>query len=173
MHMEIDNAKLNQADDLAEINQRIGHTIGILQSLEDISAYYFVLKVQASKGMGSLEGTALIERACKETFGATISKIRNAKLLDEDLQKRFDNIKNERNWLVHRSLNSRYQAMENYGALLKLMDRLNTIVRDAKELMARLVSEAELFVLADGIDPSQIEIEASRIRDSWANPDAH
>lgn len=170
--MEVDRAKLQEADNLAEINQRIGQDLGILQVLEDISAYFFVLSVRASKGMGSPEGYALLEKARKETFGSTLTSMRKAKLLDEELQDQFEHIRRERNWLVHKSLNHRYQAMADHSALLKLMDRLNSIVRAANALMNHLADEAERYVRESGIDPSECAVEADRVRDSWASPDA-
>ena len=64
--------QLQLADRLSAITQKVGFALWQLQELEGVSAQYFVLLVQAEKGMGLNEANALIEKAQHKTFGATI-----------------------------------------------------------------------------------------------------
>ena len=59
--------QLEKADRLAAITQRIGFALWQIQELEGVSAQYFVLVVQAKKGMGLAAGNALEEKAKKKT----------------------------------------------------------------------------------------------------------
>lgn len=171
--MNIDPDKLNRANDLAEINQRIGQTLGLLQVLEDAAAQYLVLKVHASKGMGSQEGSELLAKARAEMFGKTISRMVTAGLFEADLKNQFAFIRNERNWLVHRSFDDKVKAMEDYGSLLKLMARLDSMAEAARALSTYLADEAEQFVLRAGITPAEIAKAMEDLRDSWSTADTN
>lgn len=94
--------KLERANRLAEISQRVGFAVWQLQELESASAQCFVLLAQATKGMGLEAGNNLLEKASKKTFGNTVRRMTKANLLSATLGTRFLNLLAERNWLVHR-----------------------------------------------------------------------
>ncbi len=93
--------------------EKIGLTFLQIHFLEYIAAYYLVLSSQAIRGMGVDKGNQLIERALKSTFGHTVDKLIKANLFSDELNKRFEKLKDERNWLVHRSCSDFKNAINN------------------------------------------------------------
>lgn len=74
-NMESFDQKIQKADRLDEISKRVGFALWQLQELEGVAVQYFVLLVQAKKGMGLAEGTALVEKAQSNTFGGLGLKV--------------------------------------------------------------------------------------------------
>ncbi len=70
--------RLETADRLNLILNRMGFALWQLQELESVAANYFVLLVQAQKGMGLEAGNLLIEKAKKKTFGTTVRRLSEA-----------------------------------------------------------------------------------------------
>ena len=122
-------------------------------------------------GMGLANGDALIQSAKKGTFGGTISCMRRVSLLEREVQLKFEHIRDERNWLVHRSLRDRQHAMQEYGQLLRLMGRLDKIRLDVRYLMKYLEDETESYVISSGVHPSEISSEVEGVLESWSDPD--
>jgi uncharacterized protein YutE (UPF0331/DUF86 family) len=95
--------RLEAADRLNLILNRVGFALWQIQELESVAANYFVLLVQAEKGMGLEAGNLLIEKAKKKTFGTTVRRLAEAGLLTPQLERRLKDLLAERNWLVHGS----------------------------------------------------------------------
>lgn len=173
MCMDEFTARLKKADDLAELHQRVGFTLWQLQTLEEVAAQYFVLSTQATNGMGEMAGNALLSKARKSTFGGTIAKMAKSGVLDEKLHSKLLEILDQRNWLVHRSLNDSYYALQDYVALLKLVTRIENIAREAMVLMKNIASLAEVFVKDRGISSMEIDRMTKELLDEWATSDAY
>jgi len=98
--------QLLNADRLNAVTQRVGFALWQLQELEGTSAQYCVLVVHATPGMGLMAGQALVDKAQSKTFGSTITQLTKAKQLPREVEKRFQALLVERNWLVHSSQSS-------------------------------------------------------------------
>ncbi len=158
---------LRKADRLSTITQRVGFALWQIQELESCTAQYFVLLVQAQKGMGIAEGDALIEEAQAKTFGSTIRLITKARLMDPEIETRFISLLSERNWLVHRSRLGSRKAVHDDNAMGLLIARLDTLVNEATSLLKEVGARAEMFVRQHGVSAEHIDSMSQQILEQW------
>lgn len=139
----IESDRLDSANRLAAITQKIGLTLWQLQELEGIAALFLVLRTKAKLGMGTETANALLDKATSRNFGFTLLEISKAELFDELLQKKFDATLAERNWLVHKSRAASRPAIHNDDATQKLLERIDVLAENSMALM----HEIEYLVL--------------------------
>ena len=130
--------QITMSERLPVITQQIGFSLWQIQELENVTAQYFVLLVQAEKGMGLNAGDDLIEKALKGTFGTTIRRITDEGLFQPDLKDRFLKLLSERNWLVHRSKADSRSAVHNNNEMDRLLCRLESMSDEALELLKEI-----------------------------------
>jgi len=164
--------QLKKADRLAAITQRIGFALWQIQELEGVSAQYFVLVVQAKKGMGLAAGNALDEKAKKKTFGATIHQIAKAGLLNSELESRFTNLLLERNWLVHRSRTDSRSAIHSDLEMQRLVVRLDEMAEESLSLLREIGVLSEAHVKKHGVTEEYINEKAKELLEQWHASDA-
>ena len=165
--------QLQLADRLSAITQKVGFALWQLQELEGVSAQYFVLLVQAEKGMGLNEANALIEKAQHKTFGATIHQLTRAGLLSLGLDTRFTNLLAERNWLVHKSRASSRSAIHSDTSMNKLISRLDAIADESLALIKEVAVLVDRFVkIHGGITEQQINEKTNQLLEEWHASDA-
>ena len=96
-------------DELAEFYQRIGAALWYLQHLENALVQFLTMKIIherrcAGQKVAVDEGDARMAENRKLTMGPLIDSCRSQRIIKPKLQARFDALKIERHWLVHRSL---------------------------------------------------------------------
>lgn len=164
--------KLEQAERLAFVTQHVGFSLWQLQELEGVSAQYFVLLAQATKGMGLEAGNALEAKAKKRTFGATFQEMKKAGLLPDDLPKRFESILSERNWLVHSSRADSRSAIHSDTSMKRLVDRLEKIADEALSLLKAIGKLTEAYVVKHGVTKEDIDSKSQELLKEWQESDA-
>jgi hypothetical protein len=152
---------------LSTITEAVGFALWQLQELESTSAHYFVLLVEAQKGMGLAAGNLLLEKAQRNTFGKTIKRLSAAGLLHEELEARFVNILAERNWLVHKSRAFSRVAIYDEAAMEKLLFRLGAIASEALDLLKLLAGLIDQYVKYLGVTEQQLEQETGEVLEQW------
>jgi hypothetical protein len=158
---------LVRADRLTAITQRVGYALWQLQQLEGATAQYYVLVVEAKRGMGIEAGEALTDKALAKTFGATITQLTKAKRLAEPAERRFKALLAERNWLVHSSQSSSRRAVYEDAACATLIARLDRIADEAHALIRVIGTEAELFAKKHGVSDSEVDSLAAETLKRW------
>jgi hypothetical protein len=156
-----------RADRLTAITQRVGYALWQLQQLEGVTAQYFVLVVEAKRGMGVEAGEALTEKALAKTFGATVGQLTKAKRLTEPVELRFRALLAERNWLVHSSQPSSRRAVYEDAACATLIARLDRIADEAHALIRVIGSEAELFFKKHGVPGAEVDRLTAETLKRW------
>ncbi len=164
--------QLEKADRLDAITQRVGFALWQLQELEGVTAHYFVLVGQSKKGMGLDAGNALLDKALKKTFGETIKQMTKAGLLSAELQKNFESILKERNWLVHNSRADSRNAIHHDAAMHRTMSRLNAIADDTLILLRKISALSDTHVKKHGVSEEFIAKKASEFLAQWHAADA-
>jgi hypothetical protein len=164
-------SQLEKADRLDAITQRVGFALWQLQELEGVTAQYFVLVGQSKKGMGLDAGNALLDKAIKNTFGATIRQMSNAGLLSADLQREFGNLLKNRNWLVHKSRSQSRSAIHNEAAMQQVMKRLDAIADEALVLLRKIGALTDDHVKKHGVTEEYIAKKANEILEQWHTAD--
>src|SRR5690606_33321940 len=97
----------------------------------------------------------------RKTLGQSLGISRQAQVLSADLQKRLEHFKEERDWLVHRSVYQNGNDLyvdEKRGAL---MNRIQAFSKEAKTLQKLICSELEDFVVFHGETREKIGQEAA------------
>jgi uncharacterized protein YutE (UPF0331/DUF86 family) len=164
--------RLEIADRLNLILSRVGFALWQIQELESVAANYFVLLVQAQKGMGLEAGNLLFENAQKKTFGATVRRLAEAGLLTPELERGLNDILAERNWLVHRSRAASRGVPYNDAAAMKLLDRLEKIAQQALALLKEIGERVETFAKKHGTTEEYIHETSNRLLEEWRFGDA-
>jgi len=164
--------QIEKADRLTTITQRIGFALWQMQELEGVTAQYFVLVVQAKKGMGLAAGNALDEKAKKKTFGATIHQVSKAGLLTSQLESRFTNLLSERNWLIHRSRADSRSAIHSALEMQRLVDRIDKMAEESLSLLREIGALCEAHVKKHGVTEEYIDKKAKELLKQWHASDA-
>jgi hypothetical protein len=164
--------EVGKAERLAEVTQQVGFTLWQLQELEGVTAQYFVLVAQATKGMGIEAGNTLEAKAKKRTFGATFNECKKAGLLSKELQVRFENLLSERNWLVHSSRADSRSAIHSDLAMQRLLARLNKIAEDSRSLLKVIGVLSEAHVKEHGVTKEYIDKKSRELLNEWQESDA-
>lgn len=164
--------QLRKADRLSAITQRVGFALWQIQELEGVSAQYFALLTQARKGMGIVEGDALVEKAQAKTFGSTIHQIAKAGLLSSEIETRFTALLGERNWLVHRSRAGSRNAVHDDKAMMALVTRLDALADEATVLLKEIGNLTEHFVHQHGVSAQYIDEMSEQLLEQWHAVDA-
>ena len=164
--------QIEKADRLTTITQRIGFALWQIQELEGATAQYFVLIVQAKKGMGLAPGNVLSENAKKKTFGATIHRISKAGLLSPEIESRFTNLLSERNWLVHRSRADSRSAIHSDLKMQQLLVRIDKMADESSSLLRKIVTLCEAHVKKYGVTEEYIDKKAKELLEQWHASDA-
>ena len=168
--MESIEAKLERAERLYAVTQRIGFTLWQVQELESCAAHYFVLVAQAQKGMGTSAGYELLTKALGKTFGATIHQMCKSGLLSQDLETRFRDLLLERNWLVHKSRATNRNVIRSDDAMQVFLNRLDEMTEESGKLLSEILALTESHVKKLGITQQQIDEAAVSLVEQWYGP---
>lgn len=162
--------QLAAADRLHHITQRAGLALWRVQELEHAAAQYFVVVVQATRGMGEADGQALVDKAAAKTFGASLRAMKDAGVLPDALRARFEALLSERNWLAHRSVADSRPALRSDEAALALAARLDAITKAADQLLPELLALLQAFTRRHGVDGALVEqLAQQQLREWWGD----
>ncbi|MDD4617052.1 MAG: hypothetical protein PHW76_08090 [Alphaproteobacteria bacterium] len=117
--------------------------------------------------MGIREGATLINKAQSKTFGATVCELKKTGLLSANLEKRFEDLLKERNWLVHASRATSRNAVNNDASMHRLLVRVDSIADEATTLLKELEILAVQYVTEHGVSMQDIAAETDRLLDHW------
>lgn len=148
---------LDRSERFGDICQAIGFTLWQLQTLEGLTAQFFVLVEQAVPQMGEEEGDRLVVDAQKKTFGGSISRLSKSEHLPRDVLVRYQALLKDRNWLVHSSYVDSKKALDDDAAYLALHRKLESISGEAGRLLKEISALSEKFVLDRGVSMEALE----------------
>lgn len=172
-HMEIPMTAFDshlRAERLESLTQAVGFALWQLQILEGSTAQYYVLVELAEPMMGEDKGNVLVEKAQRNTFGASISQLGRAKRLPDPILTRFKVLLKERNWLVHGSRSGSQIALTDETAFVELHSRLELITKEAGSLLKQISALSETFVVGKGISVEIIATKTAEILAQWQIP---
>lgn len=160
--------QLEKAGRLAEIAQKVGFTLWQVQELEGIAIQCLGLFEAPPGVLTSAQGRALLEELERKSFAAIIKQLVEKAQLEPTLRGRFDSIREERNWLVHRSRADSRSAVHHDADRDALLQRLQVIADEALSLMKELEGVAlARTIKATGVSVERINDEAMRTLASW------
>jgi hypothetical protein len=151
------------ADELHTLFTLIGQGIWHLQTVEDALHNTITLKrnVITPGSITQEEAKTLLAQHRRKTLGQSLRISREAQTLSTDLQKRLEHFKEERDWLVHRSVHQNGDDLYVDEKRVALMNRIKSFSKEAKTLQKLIASELEDFVVFHGVSREMIGQEAA------------
>jgi uncharacterized protein YutE (UPF0331/DUF86 family) len=159
--------KLEMANRLDGLMQRVGFAVWQLQELENAAATYLVVCVHAQPGIGVQRGQELLAEAEKKPLGALLKDLQRHKVIQGELADALQAVLEDRNWVVHRARRESRGVLSDPEALRTLMERLEALADHAAALLARLGGEIHTQVMKAGASQEVIDAESKRLRQKW------
>ena len=104
----------------------------------------------------------ILSKHRSHTLGKALGIARKGQVFGPALQARLDKFKNERDWLVHRSLTENGDDLYMAEKRNLLLNRLKAFSEEAINLQRLIYAKVEEFVIARGISREWIENDAAR-----------
>jgi hypothetical protein len=146
------------AEELQALYSAIGQGIWHLQNVEDALHTYITVKrdvrVRASVRLEKAEELLLKNRS--RTLGKSLRIAREAQVLSPSLQERIDTFKEERDWLVHRSVYQNRQDLYVENKRHLLIARIQAFSTEATVLQKLIAKELEEFVISQGVSREEV-----------------
>lgn len=151
-------------DELFVVYAAIGKGVWMLQNVEDALHVYVVLKTQV-KRPGTVtekeaEGHLAKQRA--HPLGRSIGIAEKGNVLSPELLAELKEFKEERDWLVHRSILSRGDLYVD-GAREALVERIDRFSELALRLQGQICKEMVVYGASVGVSPQRVTAEGNKI----------
>jgi hypothetical protein len=146
------------AEELDFFYRRIGAALWHIQYLEDVLVTFLVAVLvdqrrSSGESVAQDDAEALLAQKRKVTLGPLIQTCISQKVIPLPLQARFDLFKEERHWLVHRSMVESGDELYSDAARDAVFRRIITVQQEAIALKKLVVSDFESWMSARGVDP--------------------
>jgi hypothetical protein len=153
-------------EELAALYHGIGACIWQMQYLEDALHTFLTLKIEIRTRGAVNEETArqLLLKYRRATLGTALHTAERNQALPGDLIAALRTLKDERDWLIHRSWNEDGHSLYTDEGRASVWTRILAIQEEIHRLKAALVKELELerFCTDAGIDQSEVDLNAQQ-----------
>lgn len=152
------------ANELQALFALIGEGIWYLQNVEDALNTYITIRrdIKAPGSVTKQEGEAILDKHRKNnTLGRSLKISRNNEILSQALQERAEHFRDERNWLIHRSVFQHREDLYLDTTRNALMIRIKTFSEEAQMLHKLIAAELEEFVVSKGVSRSNVTEHAN------------
>lgn len=153
--------RLNQ-EEWAYLYRLVGEGIWQVQHMEDALQTLITIKVDVGHPGALSEGEAFerLARYRSFTLGKCLKVCNDNSVLPWQLAERLSEFKADRDWLVHRSVNSHSEAVYSDEGRAELFDKLVKFITHAKALQAELKDEIQRYAAEHGVDIAETERRA-------------
>jgi hypothetical protein len=147
------------ADELAVLFHDIGACIWNMQYLEDALHTFLALKIdiRLPGAVAEQEEKNFLAKHRRGTLGTSLRTAKANSALPASLLKALEELKDERDWLVHRSWNEDGDGLYTDEGRTYVFERIRGIEQRTKNLKAEIVRELQQFCTASGVSDSQAE----------------
>ena len=134
------------SDDLKKLYMLIGEALCAVQFIEDALSHTISMKhdIKHPNNVTKKEANEFLQKYRKLTLGDAIKVVKEKKLLDTELIKKLDEIKQDRNWLIHRSMYETLDSSPDKMSFEHMKDvlyvQIKTITHNAHDIQ-HLISE--------------------------------
>jgi hypothetical protein len=141
------------ADDLHTLYVLIGKAIWLLQHVEDALSTAITIKheIKTRGSMSAAQAEAILAKHRGNTLGTSLRISWETGLFAAQLQGRLDKFREERDWLVHRSVHQNGADLYEDDKRLKVMCRIEAFSEEALALQKAVESDLEQFGEAQGL----------------------
>lgn len=150
------------AEELRNLFASIGESIWHIQNLEDALHTCITIKrdIKQRGAMPPEQAEAILREHRKNTLGKSLRISRETQILSIELESRLDKFKDERDWLVHRSVHQNREDLYVDKERYTLIDRIQILSSEARTLQKLVAKELEEFVVAQGVSREWIKNQA-------------
>ena len=152
------------ADELATLYHDIGACIWQMQYLEDVLHTFLTMKLELKEPgkVSAQEAMVLLAKHRRATLGTTIKVAENNSALPSLLIDQLRTLKEERDWLIHRSMHQNGSSLYTEDGRNKLFARLALLQNDIVHLKVKIIKEVEIFCSGHGISSIQAKSLAEK-----------
>ena len=153
MHRQINPVELD------DIYYLIGKCIWYVQYVEDALHTLLALKVEIKVPgvVAEEQANNFLSKHRRSTLGTALRIAKEHNALPDPLFNRLTKLKEERDWLVHRSQNQDGRNLYTESGRKDVFDRLESLYKETKLLQSEIAEQIHTFVLACGIKKETIE----------------
>lgn len=162
-------------ENVEQLYHLIGKAVWHLQHLENVVASFTALKVlQKQRGKGKRHQKVEVERVLEKqkglTLGPLIGTAKAQKTIPPHLIKRFEQILNDRNWLIHRCVTGEFLSLRNVKDREQLFQKLSALSQEAITLQDEIHNLFEGWFKEVGYD---LELSYRLAEDMLKNAESH
>ncbi len=141
------------ADELETLYRLIGKAIWHLQHVEDALCNAITIKheIKTRGSMPAAQAEAILAKHRGNTLGTSLRISREARIFPKTLQARLDKFKEERDWLIHRSLHQNGADLYKDDKRLAVIERVELFSEEALALQKAVAADLEKFGEKQGI----------------------
>lgn len=152
------------SEELETLFMRIGEGVWHLQNVEDALNNYIALKLDVKEPglFTQAEVEQFLTKHRGNTLGKSLKNSKEAGVLSEGLQHRLEEFKEERNWLVHRSVYLHREDLYIDEKRDNLMRRIQAFSTEAKILQKEIDRELSDFAVSKGVNQKWIDQESEK-----------
>jgi len=157
------------ADELDHFYRRIGAAIWHVQYLEDVLVSFLAMKIltperSSVQNITGAEIQELLAQKRKLTLGPLIQACQSQGIIAATVANRFETFKNDRHWLVHRSVVESGDDLFNEAKREIVFQRIFSVQEEAIALKQLIAIDLEAWLRTQGVDVKQAaeQGEASR-----------
>jgi hypothetical protein len=115
------------------------------------------------------EVQSLFAKTEKKTLGQLFAEIRDTTSGTAAFLPRFEQLVEERNWLIHRSRHENRTDLYEPTARVRLVDRIESLAEEALQLAKLLETATEEHMISLGMPKAELDRRAAAIFRQWTD----
>ena len=151
-------------DELPVFFSLIGQGIWYLQHVENALNTFLTVKgdIKEIRSVSEDEGEKMLSKHRRNTLGTSMRIAKEKDILSSELMFALNTFKEERDWLVHRSMNENGDDLYLNKDRQALFERLDDFAEQARSLQKMIAKELEDYVVGKGVSREWIHRRAIR-----------
>jgi hypothetical protein len=152
-------SRQHTADELDALYRGVGRCIWHIQYLEDVLHTYLALKIEIREPgrISEKEAHKLLTKHRRANLGTTLRTAENHAALPPELLAELRGLKEERDWLVHRSMHQEGDSLYTDEGRYAIFFRLDALMERTLALKGKVAAEAMAFCASHGVSPRNAE----------------
>ncbi|MEA5410768.1 hypothetical protein VB737_03215 [Synechococcus sp. BA-120 BA3] len=147
------------SNELAALYGSVGRCIWHIQYLEDVLHTHLTLKVEIREPgrVTAAEAHELLAKHRRASQGTALGTAEKHGVLQSELLAELRTLKDERDWLVHRSMHQDGNSLYTDEGRNAVFSRLEALMQKSLHLKSKVIAETEAFCTGHGISSEQTE----------------
>jgi hypothetical protein len=153
-------------DELSDFYRRIGAALWHVQHLENALVQFVTMKEiyelrrAGKKVAADFAWKLLADYRKKLTMGPLIERCKRRRIIKQEDAARYEAFRNERHWLVHRSLIDNGDDLYLEASRIAVFRRIQAIEHEASELRNAVANDLTAWAAAHGVNIGAAETQA-------------